>query len=238
MRFIRACRVAAVVGFGLFVNAASAVVLFRAGDYSGNYAAGGEWPENGGRYTRFYKDFTVPAGPGWSVDAVGGMSAFQDGIINNQTARWEIRQGIGVNVSGTLIATGTGAITSPTLVTTTLGNGPIYDYRIALTTPLNLSPGTYWLTVQPFFVSPSGTQGNFQAFTAGVNGTGGPAIDGVSYVSSFAPNIPGLNGAFATLNVSIPIEPAVTVYGVPEPAALGVLGIAVVAMRRRSCPRS
>jgi hypothetical protein len=234
MRLQNACGVALGVGLALFASASSAAVLFRAGDYSGNYSPGGEWPENGGRYIRYYKDFSVPAGQKWSVEAVGGMSAFQDGIITGLTARWEIRQNIAVGNSGSLVASGNGSIVSPVLVTTTIGNGPIYDYQVLLPDTLELVPGTYWLTVQPYFVSASGVQGTFQAFTAGTNAVGVPAIDGVSYVTNFSPGIPSLDGSFALNNTPIRIEPAVTVYGqIPEPGALGVLGIAAVAAIRR-----
>ena len=239
MRWNSLTRAALCVATCLTATLAQAGVLYRAGDYSGNYSAGGEMPD-GSIYTRWYKDFTVGGSEPWTVTALGNLGAFQNDAITGRTAHWEIRQGIGPNNPGTLVASGNGDITGLDLITQT-GNGGLYDYEVVLDTALNLAPGSYWVAVSPYFSATAGPR-VFQALTWGVNGVGGPAVDGISYITDYHAFVPSLNGAFTRLSNSA--EAAITVYGtvptaVPEPGALALAGLGlgwVVLLRRRVKP--
>jgi len=240
MRWNSLTRAAVLAAACLTATLAQAGVLFRAGDYAGTYGAGGEMPD-GSIYTRWYKDFTVGGSVPWTVTALGNLGAFQDDAITGRTAYWEIRQGIGPNNPGMLVASGTGDITGLDLITQT-GNGGLYDYEVALDTALSLDPGSYWVAVSPYFGATDGPR-VFQALTWGANGVGGPAVDGTSYITDYHAFVPSLNGAFTRL--SNRAEAAITVYGtvpaaVPEPGSLSLagLGLAGVALWRRRFTRA
>ncbi len=205
-------------------NANGDLIAFRAGDYQ-TFTVGYEWPA-AGNYFRWYKDFNVPSGSPWIVSKLGNMSVFENGSTAGRTARYEIRSGMSSGNGGTLIAGGDAAIHSPVLIAV-VPNGTLFDYQITLPSLLTLNPGTYWLTVQPYFLGSSGT---FQALTQGVNAVGGPAFDGFVYQSE---SFNGQTQNFQPLQYGF--EAATTIYTVPEPSSstLVVLSCLICFYRNR-----
>ncbi len=113
-----------------------------------------------------YDDFNVTSTYGWNVNGASGNFYYTTDVVGT-TANWEIRSGVSEGNGGTLVASGTAAVTL-----TPLGPYKIYNVEHVSITGLNvnLSPGTYWLGFQPITTAGYGYVGS----TSGANAVGTP----------------------------------------------------------------
>jgi len=214
---------------GIAAAPASAVVLFSNGDADtyGNFLDCGNCRAAGG--VKIYDDFTVGPG-GWTLTGLSGIYFIQQ--LNQAfptNANWEIRQGIGQNNFGTLIASGNAAttISTPSFVPPASGTD---TRQISISiAPLNLAPGRYWMTLAP-------NQGSDEPFlwaAAGANGVNS-AINGESYVTG--PYWPSMQNVGTYLQPFTHISSYDFAYqvsgteGVPEPGSWLLLGSGLTAI--------
>jgi hypothetical protein len=114
---------------------------------------------------RIYEDFSLPSGYNQVTGLLGQF--YLSAVLVNAPVYWEIRQGVAApGTGGTLIASGTqGGATY-----TAIGSGfgfTIYEIRMKLDNPVNLSPNTvYWMTMAPV------GNGSGRAFVCTTSGAG------------------------------------------------------------------
>jgi hypothetical protein len=157
---------AAALGFFLFVHAGFAqTTLWYNGDFNG---VNGEDDEmNAGiPDLNVYDDFFVPAGQSWTLSSIFSNDL---ATYNATTAYWEIRSGISSGNGGTLLASGTSAVTQTATGGSAFGESE-YNFQVS---GLNvaLSSGTYWLTLSPIG---SGSGSASICTTSGLNAIGTP----------------------------------------------------------------
>ena len=181
-----------------------------------------------------FDNFTVGAG-GWNVSGVfGNYLMTGTSLPLPTTGYWEILQGIGAGVSGTLVASGSGSLVT-SAIGVPAGATPTWTYfqgSIAISS-LFLPQGNYWMVLAPY-------GGSNETFVMGTFGSGGVGaiIDGTSFAQGTI---------FPTMiNVGTYMKPFTGYsnydwsYGVtgapttPEPATSGllVMGMAALAGRR------
>jgi hypothetical protein len=212
----------------------------RADWYSGDpYLAATAWPQ----YTEnlsnafqelalTYDNFTwTPGAGGGVVDEVGGhfhsFNTIGGSVID--TAYWEIRTGMSHNVGGTLVASGSGVVTSyPTSFTQ--GTWPVWGVNVDVPN-FTLPAGNYWfgLAIGTTSTDPNATSW-FVASTAGTNGIGGPLGDDLSIYFQSLNN--GANVTYdytesAVINPTLTgFDPSYFIHEVPEPSTLSLFGVA------------
>lgn len=123
-----------------------------------------------------YDDFVVTSTT--TITTVFSNNLMMD--FTASTASWEIRSGVSLNDSGTLVASGTDAATQ----TPTGRSGfDLTEYTVSVTgLDITLAPGIYWLTVVPVG---SGDGSSFVSTTSGANAVGAPpGNDGNSFLNS------------------------------------------------------
>ncbi len=156
--------------------------------YNGDPDLGGS---NGGNFldcsscrgsdVRVYDNFSL-SGAATVTGLFGSWELLAAGDLNVPvSAEWEIRTGLAQGDSGTLVASGTGALSTVLISTPNGGNSNFSTYFTGSVSGLTVSlgPGTYWMEISPFLA-------NFdETFLLGANGANGvhAAIDGQSFVS-------------------------------------------------------
>jgi hypothetical protein len=178
---------------------------------------------------RTYDNFSLPSGYNQVTGLLGQF--YLSAVLVNAPVYWEIRQGAAPGTGGTLIASGTqGGATY-----TAIGSGfgfTIYEIRMKLDNPVNLSPNTvYWMTMAPV------GNGSGRAFVATTNGAGaiGAPIGGDDglFDSTY------FNVSWGAASSFVGTGQANFAYGVqaiPEPASMLALGAGLaglLGLRRR-----
>jgi hypothetical protein len=227
------CWIAA-AGFLGLVQGAGAATLFYNGDIdTGQFTSHApdyesrstQLATDGSHYfDRTYASFTVPTGQSWDISGAFGNFGVQDGetIGAISQARYEIRSGISAGNGGTSIASG---IVSAAATAT----GQSYIFGTAAGTSIQLSfpdvtlnPGTYWVEISPL----SQTQNRLLVLTSNGNNAMN-SVAGQDYRDS----------NFFNLNYTSTMEPSIGLTGttsaLPEPALMGIIGIAAMTMLRR-----
>jgi hypothetical protein len=215
------------------------VTLWYNGDFDGrnSLANGNSINDNGNSLTvaNVYDDFIVPAGPGWTIHSVFSNN---DMNFTAATAFWAIRTGVSSGNGGTVVASGTGAVTQTPTGRVNFGTT---EYTISVSgLDVVLAPGTYWLAVSPI---DSGTGFSFLTTTSGANHVGNPpGNDGNSFITASGSVTLNFQPA-SDFTLDSPSDFSEGVVGmvtaVPEPSSLalcgaGLLGLVGYAQRRRA----
>lgn len=172
--------------------------------------------------------FTVPSG-GWTITSLFG-NFITTGLDADPTqAIWEIRSGMSAGNGGTLLYSGTDAMS---WVTNGFGFSGYVGYLGTVTgfSPFSLLSGGYWMGISVIHGGPNQV---FAATTGGANGVG-EIID-----DSSLQNFPLFNYDYADTgeNISYGLDGRLNTV-VPEPATMvllasGLVGLGVVQVRRR-----
>jgi hypothetical protein len=238
----RAIRVPAIVACCTFVFSSVASADWYSGD---PYAAATAWPQYTDNLSDAFQTLAMtfdnfawaPGSGGGIIDRVGGhFHAFgvNNGALYN-TAYWEIRTGMAHNVAGTLVASGSGAVT-PFSTSFTQGGWVVWGTDVDVP-DFALPAGNYFfgLAIGSSLGPP---QGAFVASTSGANGVGGPLYDDVSIYYQINNSTVGWNyvdsATFMAPNgVFTGFDPSYYITEVPEPASLGCLVCAGLLAARR-----
>jgi hypothetical protein len=140
---------------------------------------------------------------------------------------------MGVGVAGTLVASGSGAVTSY-LTSFTQGGWAVGGVTVDVP-DFSLAPGSYWFGLAIGSTNPNGA-GWFVASTSGANGVGGPLGDDQHlYYQEYNANVSWnyVDGSIYYAPDATGFDPSYWINEVPAPATLGVVGVVVPAMRRR-----
>jgi hypothetical protein len=172
-------------------------------------------------------DFIVPTtDEGWYIDSVWSNNLLRDSTRVSGVA-WSIEQflptGCGISCrpyERTIITSGSSSATiTPTNFTVSGSDYAVYTVT-ASGLNINLSPGTYWLSVIPQYISDSPIDAPFSniATTSGANAVGMPPGNNgrtfeLRYGSAFLPGLPG------TRDFSMGIDGKVS-RSVPEPSSV------------------
>ena len=230
--------------------AVAALPTLAAADfYSGDpYAGDKSWPmftsvNSGGVTALAYDNFNwTPGAGGGVVDVVGGHFHYFNSPINPfnvDQAFFEIRTGMvgGAQpvggTGGTLLYTGTGAITASATSFTQSG-GPVWKFSIDVTN-FTLPAGNYWLGVAIGSTNLPDA-GWFAAQTDGTNGIGGPLADNnvVYYQTGNWPWIDPTLESWWPQIVNPRADPSFFINEVPAPTSLAPLALTgLIALRRR-----
>jgi hypothetical protein len=165
------------------------------------------------------------------ADIVGMFSDNLSGL-NPSTGYWEFRFGVSEGNGGTLIASGTGAITHTATGRSGLG---LTEYRDQIDSiNVDLPPGTFWFAIVPN--DPNNANRSFNSNTFGLN-SAGTQISNQQYWNSafFGANFTNANnaGVFPTFSDGL------AEFKEPEPSSYillstGLIGVAGVVRRRLS----
>jgi len=213
---------------------ANAATLFYGGDFDENNNSANALANEtdaivvGDPYgAAVFQNFIVGGG-GWNVTGL-----FTNNLSSNSTPTggyWEVRAGLSEGNGGTLIASGTGAVTNDPTGRSGFGFTEYHNEVDGLN--LNLTPGTYWLAVVPQCADCGGR--SFLGNTFGTNSIGSQTSDQQFWNSAFF----GVNytnadtqGTFSTFSSGV------VGTEVPEPSSMVMLGSGLVAaagvVRRR-----
>ena len=173
-----------------------------------------------------YQNFTLSS----SATATGLFSNNLSGL-NPATGYWEIRTGVSEGNGGTLVASGTGAVTQTPTGRSDFG---FLEYRDEVDgLNLSLNGGTqYWMAVVPN--DPNNPNRSFNSNTFGLNAVGSQQSDNQFFNSAFfGANFTNADtqGVFSTFSQGV--------IGTPEPSSLimlgsGLAGVAGMLRRRLS----
>jgi hypothetical protein len=173
-----------------------------------------------------YQNFNV-SGAGWNVT---GLYTNNLSSLNPATGYWEIRQGLSDGNGGTLLASGTGAVTQTPTGRFGLGLAEYNDLVSGLN--LTLTPGLYWMAVVP--QDPNGPGRSYNTNTFGLNQVGSELSNEQFWNSPFAGTYftnQGFQGIIQAFSAGVVGTP------VPEPSSLMMLGSGLLAavgvVRRR-----
>lgn len=213
---------------------AGAATIFSNGDPDGSGPNGGNFLDCStcrGANVRVYDNFALS-----SATTITGLFGSWELLTANDknlpvSAQWEIRTGLGQDNAGTLVASGTAAL-STTLIATPAGGAAGYTYFRGSVFGLNLTlaPGTYWMEVSPFLV-------NFdETYLLGSNGANGinSFIDGQSFVAgpywSSMQSVGGYLQQFTNQSTYDWSYGAVSGTATPEPGNFGLAGLGAMLM--------
>jgi len=210
---------------------ANAATLFYGGDFDPNNPnANGLANENDGIVggspygAATYQNFQAGS---WTVTGL-----FTNNLSTNTPTGgyWEIRSGVSEGNGGTLVASGTGAITNTPTGRSGFGYTEYHNEVDGLN--VSLSAGTYWLAVVPQAVGQGGR--DFNSNTFGLNAIGTQTNNQQFFNSSFfGANYTNANneGVFQTFSSGV------VGSSVPEPSSMIMLGSGLLAaagvVRRR-----
>ncbi|HEY4100465.1 MAG TPA: PEP-CTERM sorting domain-containing protein [Gemmatimonadales bacterium] len=216
---------------GLVAAPASAQNLFFNGTPNGLDALSSDF-NTGVSQSMVYDDFVV-GGSGWNVTDLYGLFV---GTVQWQGAQWEIRSGMSTGNGGTLVQSGSGAVTQTDELTSPFS---LEEYQAHISgLSFFLAPGTYWMGIS---VVGNGTGGDFVTTTSGASGVNSN-INGSGFWNSsfFAVDfVPTTDVASDETDFSYGIGGTLAdVSSVPEPStmallATGLVGMAGAGMKRR-----
>jgi hypothetical protein len=218
--------------FALFITSFAAAqcgsnCLFYGGDFDVNNAnANGLANEtdaivSGSPYgSAIYQNFTLS-----SNSTATGLFTNNLSGLNPATGYWEIRTGVSEGNGGTLVASGTGAVTQTATGRSGFGFTEYRDEVDGLN--LSLAAGTqYWMAVVPN--DPNNANRSFNSNTFGANAVGSSQSDNQYWNSAFF----GVNftnadndGVFPNMSSGV-----IGSSGVPEPSSMIMLGSGLVAV--------
>ena len=174
-----------------------------------------------------YQNFTVSGG-GITVTKMFTNNFSQ---LNPSTGYWELRSGVSEGNGGTLIASGTNAMTQTPTGRSDFGYTEYTDLVSGLS--VNLANGTYWFAVVPQDLGTGGR--SFNSNTLGLNAVGTQASDLQFWNSAyFGANFTNADneGPYSIFSSGVYVG-----GGVPEPSTLIMLGSGLLAaagaVRRR-----
>ncbi len=239
MSLVRACAAGL---FGLVVPS-----IGLADWYSGDpYSEQTTWPQftenlSNASLTRAmaFDNFNWSPGPGGGiVDVVGGhFHAFNtdpNPVSTADTAYWEIRTGMAVGVAGTLVASGSGAVTN--FATSFLQGGSTVG-GVSVDVPNFVLPaGSYWFGLAIGSTN-AASAGWFSASTHGASGIGGPLGDDIHLYYQENASVVSWNyvdGSVYYAPGSTGFDPSYWINEVPAPgASVFTLALAMGVARRR-----
>jgi hypothetical protein len=223
----------AIVSLAILANARSSdagEVLYYGGDPVAGGAAFNELIPSAGVRISYYDNFLVISGTTFSISAIFANIATPAGGIVPVNAYYEIRTDMPSGNGGTLLYSGTLAITNSYPgpggpINGTSPGLPVNHIVADLDAPIVLGEGAYWFTLTPISVN------SFNQFVGqgGANSVNLPAdVETFTYTNvpptvenTFAPATP------PSLQASLGLEGDLQTVTVPEPPSFILLGLAI-----------
>jgi hypothetical protein len=162
-------------------SATASTILFYGGDWDSGSSTNMRYQSanTGVSTASVYQGFVVPNGVSWQVDGLFFNSQFAffaseaDRRNSVTTALWAVRSGVSMGNGGTLLASGSSAIT---LNSTGRSDAYGIEYTVGVSNlSVNLGAGSYWMNVTP--VVSATTNGSTYV---------GPSYSGVNKVGSIS----------------------------------------------------
>jgi len=165
-----------------------------------------------------YQNFVVDSS-GWNVT---GLFTNNLSGLNPATGYWEVRSGISEGNGGTLVASGTGAVTNTPTGRSGFGFTEYQNEVDGLN--ITLAPGTYWFAVVP--QDPNNPNRSFNSNSFGLNAVGTQISNDQFFNSAlFGANFTNANneGVFPTFSGGVEGTE------MPEPSSIVMLGCGLIA---------